>query len=138
MQFNSSLNRQESILVLTQATKEQKVQDLSLSMTRMSQWLCMMISMEYKGQRMKYQCGSFKRNSSVPPCLFLFLFLFFLFFVFFGGLNGSFYFSLICPLWDLLILSLWDLFLTLGSILYILQEYRRPFTLYKGTHIKKM
>ena len=36
MQFNSSLNKQESILALTQATKEQKVQDLSLSVTRMS------------------------------------------------------------------------------------------------------
>ena len=37
MQFNSSLNKQESILALTQATKkEQKVQVLSLSVTRMS------------------------------------------------------------------------------------------------------
>ena len=36
MQFNSSLNKQESLLVLTQATKEQKVQEISLSMTRMS------------------------------------------------------------------------------------------------------
>ena len=36
MQFNSSINNQESILALTQATKEQRVQELSLSMTRMS------------------------------------------------------------------------------------------------------
>ena len=36
MQFNSSLNKKESILALTQATKEQKVQELSLSGTRMS------------------------------------------------------------------------------------------------------
>ena len=36
MQFNSSLNKQESILALTQATKEQRVQELSLSVTRMS------------------------------------------------------------------------------------------------------
>src|SRR3954468_9387282 len=36
MQFNSSLNKQESILALTQATKEQKVQELLLSVTRMS------------------------------------------------------------------------------------------------------
>ena len=36
MQFNSSLNKQESILALTQETKEQKVQELSLSVTRMS------------------------------------------------------------------------------------------------------
>ena len=35
MQFNSSLNKQESILALTQATKEQRVQELSLSVTRM-------------------------------------------------------------------------------------------------------
>ena len=37
MQFNSSLNKQESILALSQATKEQKVQGLSLSVTQMSQ-----------------------------------------------------------------------------------------------------
>ena len=36
MQFNSSLNKQESILALTQATKEQRVQELLLSVTRMS------------------------------------------------------------------------------------------------------
>ena len=57
---------------------------------------------------MEYECGSLKRNSSVPPSLFLFLFLFSLFFfyyLFFCGLNGSFYLTLICPLWDLLILS---------------------------------
>src|SRR3954464_4578595 len=48
------------------------------------------------------KCGSLKRNSSVPPSLFLFLFIFLLFFC---GLHGSFYLTLICPLWDLLILS---------------------------------
>ena len=36
MQFNSSLNKQESILALTQATKEQRVEELSLTVTRMS------------------------------------------------------------------------------------------------------
>src|SRR3954462_14889918 len=42
----------------------------------------------------------------MPPSLFLFLFFSFsLFFIFFGGLNGSLYLTLICPLWDLLILS---------------------------------
>src|SRR3954471_2096848 len=40
----------------------------------------------------------------MPPSLFLFLFFLF-YFYFFGGLNGSFYLTLICPLWDLLILS---------------------------------
>src|SRR3954468_24159371 len=45
-------------------------------------------------------------NSTVPPSLFLFLFSsFFYFFYFFDGLNGSFYLTLICPLWNLLILS---------------------------------
>ena len=36
MQFNSGLNKQEYILALKQATQEQKVQELSLSVTRMS------------------------------------------------------------------------------------------------------
>ena len=36
MQFNSSLNKQESILALKQVAKEQRVQELSLSVTRMS------------------------------------------------------------------------------------------------------
>ena len=36
MQFSSSINNQESILELKQATKEQKVQELSLSVTQMS------------------------------------------------------------------------------------------------------
>src|ERR1041384_825305 len=48
----------------------------------------------------------FQKDSSVSPfSLFIFFFSFFYFFVFFGGLNGSFYLTLICPLWDLLILS---------------------------------
>ena len=34
-----------------------------------------------------------------------FYFFFSLFILFFCGLNGSFYLTLICPLWDLLILS---------------------------------
>src|SRR4051812_37772578 len=38
----------------------------------------------------------------MPPSLFLFIFFSFsLFFYFFGGLNGSFYLTHICPLWDL-------------------------------------
>ena len=36
MQFNLSLNKRESILALTQATKEQRVQELSLFVTQMS------------------------------------------------------------------------------------------------------
>ena len=77
---------------------------------------------------MKYECGSLKRNSSVPPSLFLFFFFFFFYFLyFFGGLNGSFYLTLICPLWDLL--------LTLGATLDILQEVYEIFhTLQKYSH----
>src|ERR1044072_6546081 len=37
----------------------------------------MMISMEYKGYRIKYYRGSLKRNSSVPPSLFFSFFVFF-------------------------------------------------------------
>ena len=89
---------------------------------------------------MEYECGSFKRNSSVAPfSLFIsFFFLFSIFFLFFCGLFGSFYLSLICPLWDLfmcplwdlLFCPLWDLFLTEGqhSIFYKNIEDR---TLYK-------
>src|SRR3954469_16983914 len=80
-----------------------------------------------------------------PLLSFYFFFSFSLFFFIFCGLNGSFYLTLICPLWDLLICPLWDLlicplwdlFLTLGAILYILQEGRRSFTLYKGTQPKE-
>src|SRR4051812_31044278 len=52
-----------------------------------------------------------------PLLSFYFFFSFFYFFVFFGGINGSFYLTLICPLWDLLICPLWDLLIlsTLGS-----------------------
>src|SRR3954466_16215878 len=54
----------------------------------------------------------------LPPYLFLFLFfaIFFLF-LYFCGLNGSFYLSLICPLWDLLICPLWDIFLCQNPLL---------------------
>src|SRR3954467_4070426 len=71
----------------------------------------------------------------MPPSLFLFLFFYFFIFwwpqwlfLFNSHLSslGSFDF---CPLWDLL--------LTLGAILYILQVYRRSFTLYKGTQHKE-
>ena len=55
--------------------------------------------------KIKYECGSLKRNSSVPLLSFYFYFSIFPFFVFFGGLHGSFYLTLICPLWDFLILS---------------------------------
>src|SRR3954451_6101901 len=74
----------------------------------------------------------------MPPSLFLFLFFYFsLLFLFFGGLNVSFYLTLICPLWDLLILSSLGSFPHFRASLYILQEYRRSFTLYKSTQHKE-
>src|SRR4051812_30928979 len=62
-----------------------------------------------------------QRNSSVPPYLSFFAFFyFFYFFLFFGGLNGSFYLTLICPLWDLLIFSSFGSFPHFrGNTLYI-------------------
>ena len=50
----------------------------------------------------------------LPPSLFLFLFSIFLCFC---GLIGSFYLSLVCPLWDLLILS------SLGSSVSSLRSF---------------
>src|ERR1041385_7882655 len=59
--------------------------------------------------------------SSMPPSPFLFLFLLFcIFLYFFVGLNGSFYLTLIFPLWDLLIFSSLGYFPHFrGSTLYI-------------------
>ena len=79
---------------------------------------------------MEYECGSFKRNSSVAPfSLFISFFSFFYFFIFVASLALSIYLSFVlfgifsCVLfWDLLICPLWDLFLTLGATLYIVQE----------------
>ena len=88
---------------------------------------------------MEYECGSLKRNSSVPPSLFLFLFLFFLFFLFFCGLNGSFYLTLICPLWDLLILSSLGSFPHFrGNTLYITRSIEDLSHFTKVLNIKKM
>src|SRR3954464_8275749 len=54
MQFNSSLNRQETILALTQATKEQKVQELSLSDdSNVSKW-CLRASKVLGRKRKKF------------------------------------------------------------------------------------
>src|SRR3954463_16765095 len=86
---------------------------------------------------MKYWCGSLKRNSSVPPSLFLFFFfsLFLFFFVFFGGFNGSFYLTLICPLWDLLILySLGSFPHFRGNTLYFTSIYEIFHTLQRYSH----
>src|SRR3954463_922911 len=61
-------------------------------------------------------------SKEIVVCPLLSFYFLFLFFLFLCGLNGSFYLTLICLLWDLLICPLWDLFLTLGAALYILQE----------------
>src|ERR1041385_3063381 len=81
----------------------------------------MIISMEYKDIKGVLVWISQKDSSVAPFSLFISFSLFFLFFVFFCGLNGSFYLTLICPLWDLLLCPLWDLFLTEGQH-SILQE----------------
>src|ERR1041385_7797473 len=55
-----------------------------------------------------------------PLLSFYFFFSFFYFFYFFGGLNGSFYLTLIYPLWDLFIFSSLGYFPHLrGNTLYI-------------------
>ena len=60
---------------------------------------------------LKHKCGSLKRNSTIAPfSLFIFFFLFF----YFCGLFGSFYLSLICPLWDISMCPL------LGSFICVL------------------
>ena len=89
---------------------------------------------------MEYECGSLKRNSSVPPSLFLFLFLFFLYFFYFlCGLNGSFYLTLICPLWDLLILSSLGSFPHFrGNTLYITRSIEDLSHFTKVLNMKKM
>ena len=82
---------------------------------------------------MEYECGSFKRNSSVAPfSLFIsFFFLFFLFFcIFVASLALSIYLSFVlfnlfmCPLLGSFILSFLGSFPHLRATLYILQEYK--------------
>ena len=86
---------------------------------------------------MEYECGSFKRKSSVAP--FSLFFSFFYFFLFFGGLNGSFYLTLICPLWDLLILSSLGSFPHFrGNTLYITRSIEDLSHFTKVLSIKKM
>src|ERR1041384_5636454 len=72
-------------------------------------------------------------NSSMPPSLFLFFF--FSFSLFFGGLNGSFYLTLICPLRDLLILSSLGSFPHFrGNTLYFTRIYEIFHTLQRYSH----
>ena len=60
----------------------------------------------YEVQRIEDEVLVWISQKEAPFSPFIFLFLyFFIFCIFFGGLNVSFYLSLIFPLWDLLILS---------------------------------
>src|ERR1041385_6340205 len=81
----------------------------------------MIISMEYKDIKGVLVWISLKDSSVALFFLFISFSLFSLFLYFLCGLNGSFYLTLICPLWDLLLCPLWDLFLTYGQH-SILQE----------------
>src|SRR4051812_1639187 len=87
----------------------------------------------------EHECGSFERNSSVTPFyLFIYLFSLFLYFLYFCGLIGSFYLSLICPLGDLLIYPIWGSFPYLRATLYISQEYKEDLhTLQEALNIKR-
>src|SRR3954462_10394953 len=86
---------------------------------------------------MEYERGTFKNNSSVAPfSLFILFFSFFSFFYFFGGLNGSFYLTLICPLWDLLNLSSLGSFPHLRATLYFTRIIEDLHTL-QGTQHKE-
>src|ERR1043165_7615399 len=95
----------------------------------------MIISMEYKYYK-DYECGSFKRNSSVATFSLFFLFFSFLILFFVASMALSIYLSFVffgifclssfgifflCPLWDI--------FINLRATLYILQEVRRSHTL---------
>ena len=74
-----------------------------------------------------------------PLLSFYFFFSFFLFFLFFCGLNGSFYLTLICPLWDLLILSSLGSFPHFrGNTLYITRSIEDLSHFTKVLNIKKM
>ena len=75
-----------------------------------------------------------------PLLSFYFFFLFFSFlFLFFCGLNGSFYLTLICPLWDLLILSSLGSFAHFrGNTLYITRSIEDLSHFTKVLSIKKM
>ena len=72
-----------------------------------------------------------------PLLSFYFYFsLFSIFLYFFGGLNGSFYLTLICPLWDLLMCPLWDLFSLKGNTLFY-KKVKEIFHTLQGTQNHK-
>src|SRR4051812_48233559 len=93
----------------------------------------MIISMEYKIQE-GVRVDLSKGVVVLSPSLFFSFFPFSIFLYFIGGLNGSFYLTLICPLWDLLNLSSLGSFPHLRATLYFTRRYRRSshFTRYSN------
>src|SRR3954470_1191764 len=95
----------------------------------------MVISMEYKDIRWSTSVDLSKGIVVCPLLSFYFLFSLFLLFC---GLNGSFYLTLICPLWDLLILSSLGSFPHLGATLYFTRGVEDLSHFTKVVNIKKM
>src|ERR1041385_7717691 len=99
----------------------------------------MIISMEYKDIKGVLVWISQKDSSVAPFSLFISFSLFSIFCIFFGGLNGSFYLTLIYPLWDLLILSSLGSFPHFrGNTLYITRIIEDLSHFTKVLNIKKM
>src|SRR3954463_16517444 len=87
---------------------------------------------------MKYECGSLKRNSSVPPSLFLFLFFsFFYFFVFFWWPPWLFLFNSHLSSLGSFNFVLFGIFSSFRGNTLFYKKHRRSFTLYKGTQHKE-
>src|SRR6187399_1314129 len=82
---------------------------------------------------------SVDRSKGIVVCPFSLFISFSLYFLFFCGLNGSFYLNLICPLWDLLILSSLGSFPHFrGNTLYITRSIEDLSHFTKVLNIKKM
>src|ERR1041385_988951 len=97
----------------------------------------MIISMEYKDIEGVLVWISQKDSSVAPFSLFIYFSLF-LFFYFFGGLNGSFYLTLICPLWDLYCVH-FGIFSSLKGNTLFYKKVKEIFHTLQGTqNIKKM
>src|SRR6187399_2939624 len=78
-------------------------------------------------------------SKGIVVCPLLSFYFFFSFIFFFCGLNGSFYLTLICPLWDLLILSSLGSFPHFrGNTLYIRRSIEDLSHFTKVLNIKKM
>src|ERR1041385_6679312 len=96
----------------------------------------MIISMEYKDIKGVLVWISQKDSSVAPFSLFYFFLSFFYFFVFLCGLNGSFYLTLICPLWDLLLCPLWIFSSLKGNTLFY-KKVKEIFHTLQGTQNHK-